>query len=209
MAMSDKRTYTLDALAEATGLEPRTIRSYIERGLLPNADARGRAAGYGEDHLHRLRVIQMIRRADPSLSLAQVRVRLQQLNDGDIASLAQGVLSARILKGPEDEDVAVDADEIDDEAEADAASQALIGMSADRPSHDLAGAERLVVALRKLTGATTRPTASRFERWVRIAVTEDIELSVRADFSEIQVGAFREFADLLRDLLTRSDAISD
>jgi DNA-binding transcriptional MerR regulator len=209
MAMSNKQPYTLDELAGATGLEPRTIRSYIERGLLPSAQARGRAAGYGEDHLRRLRVIQMIRRADPSLSLAQVRVRLQQLNDDDLASLARGVLSARILKAPEEEDHAADADEVDDEPEADAPGQALIGMSSDRPSHDLAGAERLVAALRMLTGAATRPPTSRFERCVRIAVTEDIVLSVRTDFSEIQVGAFREFADLLRDLLTRSDAISD
>jgi DNA-binding transcriptional MerR regulator len=206
MAMSEKRTYTLEELASATGVEPRTIRSYIERGILPGAQARGRAAGYGEEHLRRLRVIHMIRRADRSLSLAQVRVRLHQLTEADMDSLAHGVLSASAVE-PGDGHGADQGGEVDDETEAGSSARALIGLSIERSSHDLAGAERLVLALRQLTRAATRPPTSRIEGWLRITVTEDIEFSVRAGFSEIQIGAFREFADLLRDLLTRPDAI--
>ena len=57
--MSDKTNYTLDELAAESGFEVRTIRSYIERGLLPSAQSRGRNATYLQAHLERLRVIKM------------------------------------------------------------------------------------------------------------------------------------------------------
>ena len=53
-----------------------------------------------------------------------------------------------------------------------------------------------------------QPLSSKIEARHRIAVTEDIELFSAAGFSDIQLGAFRELADLLRDLLTRTDAVS-
>jgi hypothetical protein len=46
------------------------------------------------------------------------------------------------------------------------------------------------------------------EGWQRIAVTPDIELSVRAGFDDTLVAAFRELADLLRHLLQRADPLS-
>ena len=51
---------TLAKLAEETHIEPRTIRSYIERGLLPAAEARGRGASYYVEHLNRLRAFKEI-----------------------------------------------------------------------------------------------------------------------------------------------------
>jgi len=77
--MSDD-SYSLNDLAEATGIEARTIRSYIERGLVPGAQTRGRAATYSEDHLSRLQVIMSLRRARPNISLSEIRVVLQGLN---------------------------------------------------------------------------------------------------------------------------------
>ena len=50
-------SYSLAELAGVTGLEERTIRSYIERGLLAGANARGRAASYSDEHLARLNII--------------------------------------------------------------------------------------------------------------------------------------------------------
>ena len=41
-------SWTLEELATETGLAPRTIRSYIERGLLPGPATRGRGARYGD-----------------------------------------------------------------------------------------------------------------------------------------------------------------
>jgi DNA-binding transcriptional MerR regulator len=49
--------YTIDELARAAGITVRNLRAYLERGLLPPAGRRRRAAIYTDVHLARLRVI--------------------------------------------------------------------------------------------------------------------------------------------------------
>ena len=62
--------------------------------------------------------------------------------------------------------------------------------------------------LREVSGQKAPGSTSKVEGWQRIAVTPDIELSVRAGFDETLVAAFRELADLLRRLLQHTDAVS-
>lgn len=200
-------TYTLEQLAEETGIEARTIRSYIEKGLLPSAQSRGRGAAYLADHLVRLRVIKMLRRAWPNLSLAEIRIRLQQLTPENIQALSEGRIAATTTtvagEACEEPQLAND-DDLDEEVENDV----LLSQPSALPVRQLAGAERLVHALRQVTGHLAVAPAAKVEAWQRITITEDIELSVRADFSEVQLVAFRQLADLLRDALTRTDAVS-
>lgn len=201
-------TYTLEELAEETGIEARTIRSYIEKGLLPSAQSRGRGAAYLPDHLVRLRVIKMLRRAWPNLSLADIRIRLQQLTPENIQALSEGRIAAApapIPGGPSEEGQIADEDDLDDEVENDA----VLTQKSPSTSRQLAGAERLVHALRQVTGHIAAAPVAKAEAWQRIAITEDIQLSVRAGFSERQVVAFRQLADLLRDALTRADAVAN
>src|SRR5437667_7022069 len=87
-------TYSLNDLAEAAEIEARTVRSYIERGLLPGADARGRAASYSKEHLSRLQVIRSLRRARPNIGLSEIRIFLQNLSPEQIERLADGEITA-------------------------------------------------------------------------------------------------------------------
>ena len=49
--MADK--YSLEELAKRVGIQPRTIRSYINQGLLRGPDSLGRNARYSEYHRKR------------------------------------------------------------------------------------------------------------------------------------------------------------
>ncbi len=49
--------YTIDQLAQATGMTVRNIRAHQSRGLLPPPAVRGRTGYYGPEHLARLRLI--------------------------------------------------------------------------------------------------------------------------------------------------------
>jgi DNA-binding transcriptional MerR regulator len=49
--------FGVDELARRGGTTVRQVRLYVERGLLPHARREGRAAFYGEHHLHRLQMI--------------------------------------------------------------------------------------------------------------------------------------------------------
>lgn len=182
----DKDAFTLNELAEVTKIEARTIRSYIEKGLLPNAETRGRGATYTLEHRDRLKVIQFLRRARPGDTLNDIRVHLQKLSPQQITALAAGSISAAAIDAPSEEEHEDDVREV-------------IPLP---PPAQLTEIERLVGALKKYGG--TAQGSLKAESWHRIAVTEDIELSVRAEFGPEQLSVFRELALILRGLLKRT-----
>src|SRR6266849_4866264 len=113
-------TLSLTELAETSGIEARTVRSYIERGLLPGAQNRGRGATYTADHLNRLRLIQALRRARPNITLSEIRIRLQQLTPQQISGIAAGSITATVLMDVTGENDAPEAAQAVGNAEPDA-----------------------------------------------------------------------------------------
>jgi DNA-binding transcriptional MerR regulator len=194
--------YSLSDLAKATGIEPRTIRSYIERGLLSGAQARGRAATYSKEHLSRLFAISYLRRARPSISLSEIRVVLQGLNPEQIHAFADGSITAATL--PNDEPLPLPADVESSAADEDEIRRTI---NWERSAAKLTGAERLVSLLREVSGLRRSASVSKIEGWQRISVTPDVELSVRANFDANQLACFQQLADLLRHLLLHTDAV--
>jgi DNA-binding transcriptional MerR regulator len=77
--------YIISELEEASGVSRRTIHYYIARGLLPPPDGAGLAARYGETHLLRLRLIEVLKRA--SLRLEGVREMLDAMSPEDLRRL--------------------------------------------------------------------------------------------------------------------------
>jgi DNA-binding transcriptional MerR regulator len=65
--MDLKNRFTIDDLIERTGLSRRTIRFYIERGLLAPPAGRGRGGFYDASHLARLLEIKTARENGSSL----------------------------------------------------------------------------------------------------------------------------------------------
>jgi len=199
-----ENSYSLRNLADATGIEERTVRSYIERGLLPGAHARGRAATYSKEHLSRLRVIQSLRRARPNIGLSEIRIFLQNLSPEQIDRLAAGEISA----APRIFDASIRPDGADSRDVTDDDNEIPRTIDWEMSAAKLTGAERLVGLLREVSSFTPPAPTSKVEGWQRIAVTPDVELSVRAEFDTNQLAAFRELADLLRHLLQHPDALS-
>jgi len=65
--MDEKTRYTMDDLVSRTGLSRRTIRFYVERGLIDPPAGRGRGGFYDESHLARLLEIRKSREEGRSL----------------------------------------------------------------------------------------------------------------------------------------------
>ena len=198
-------SYSLSDLADAVGIEARTIRSYIERGLLPGAQTRGRAASYSEEHLSRLEFIKSLRRARPNIALSEIRILIQGLNPEQIRALAGGSITAA-ARAIDDSRQPADVDAVGAVADGDCEVPRTIDWDQSAPT--LTGAERLVHLLREASGFMSPAPTSKVEGWRRIAVTPDVELSVRAEFDANQLAAFQDLADLLRHLLQHTDALS-
>ena len=72
---------TINELATRAGVTPRTIRYYVEQGLLP-APERGRPAEYTEDHVQRLDLIRRLK--EQYLPLEEIRAMLGRLDRKEI-----------------------------------------------------------------------------------------------------------------------------
>jgi DNA-binding transcriptional MerR regulator len=204
---------TLAELAEKSGVEARTIRSYIERGLLPSADSRGRgAAGYTQEHLTRLRLIQSIRRARPNVQLNEIRLLFQQSSSEQLRHLAGGTLTTAapaspVVEGQDTQASSSSPASVPRQGDEDTEEQFPVDPDAT-PPEILTAAHKLLRALRQLTDPAPTPGGSKVESWHRIAINADVELSVRGEFGPDQLAVFRQVADLLRHLLARSEQSS-
>ena len=213
----DAGSFSLNDLAEATGFEARTIRSYIERGLLPGAEARGRGASYSTEHLNRLRAIQILRRARPNIQLNEIRIFLQQMSPQQISDFCSGSLRATatalvetIDEAEEPEALRAVGQILKSDADAVAVSDEHVRTKETKlalPPGELTGLERLLQALQKIVRPSPTLPAHKLDAWVRLPITDDVELAVRAELAAGQMPVFREIAELVRALLLKPDAL--
>jgi len=67
----DKKTFSLEELAALTGTSRRTVRYYIQLGIVPRPDGSGRAASYSQRHLETLLRTKTL--TDAGVALERVR----------------------------------------------------------------------------------------------------------------------------------------
>jgi len=79
-------TYKLHELAEEAGVAPRTVRYYVQRGLLPAPDFRGKDTAYGREHLLRLQAIKRLQQAH--LPLDEIQNRLANVTEAELLRLS-------------------------------------------------------------------------------------------------------------------------
>ncbi len=162
MSASSTPQYDLTELCALTGVTPRTVRYYIQQGLLRSAAQPGPGVKYDDGHLARLRLIRRLQREH--LPLAEIRRRLEALDDQAVAeAVAQP------------------------DGSPDAALDYVHGLLARSGSPPLA--RRPVPPAPPATGssataaAPARPTSGERSQWERIRLTRDVELHVRRPLS--------------------------
>ncbi|NWJ96625.1 MAG: MerR family transcriptional regulator [Chloroflexi bacterium] len=84
--------YSLKDLCRDAQVTERTVRYYIQEGLLPPPEGAGPFARYNRQHLLRLRLIRRLK--DEYLPLAEIRRRLADLNPTELETLNQQTLPA-------------------------------------------------------------------------------------------------------------------
>jgi Ca-activated chloride channel family protein len=79
----------LEELAKRSGVSARTVRYYVQRGLLPAPEFRGRDTTYNEEHLHRLKAIRKLQ--ERFLPLDAIENELKRSTAEEIRKLGEGV----------------------------------------------------------------------------------------------------------------------
>ena len=87
---------TMGVLAKMTGIAPRTIRYYVQIGLLPPPSGETRSARYSKEHLDRLGKIQALQAEGHSLDL----IKRLFAGDAEVRSQDQVSVWTRISVAP-------------------------------------------------------------------------------------------------------------
>ena len=85
--MSTKSEWKLTDLADEAGVSPRTVRYYVQRGLLPAPAFRGPETAYGREHLLRLKAIKRLQAK--YLPLDAIQRELARLGPAELEGLAE------------------------------------------------------------------------------------------------------------------------
>ena len=80
--------FKLGELARAAGTSARTVRYYVQRGLLPPPFFRGKDSTYGQTHLTRLRAIRKLQ--DAFFPLEAIAGELARHTEEEITHFAEG-----------------------------------------------------------------------------------------------------------------------
>jgi DNA-binding transcriptional MerR regulator len=185
---------TLVELAAFLGMQPRTIRSYIEQGLLRGPEVGGRGARYTTYHVQRLKAIQLLKDLR-GLPLAEVRRRLLSATGPELARWAEEADAAH-TRGAIDKPVSA----------LNYIRRLQTGVEGTLDEKEVVDSptpmDVLLARLSRLTkGAKTPSRRSRGEAWTSVPVTPDIEIRVRGVLTIDQISRWERIADHFREIL--------
>jgi DNA-binding transcriptional MerR regulator len=169
-------SFELNALADRAGVSPRTVRYYIQQGLLPAPD-KGPGAHYGPEHLERLLLIKRFQREH--LPLAEIR-RLLEEAGGSIDSAEQHLSSRHNRMSSAEEYISR---VLSGESRKVSERDDTVGRQHPHPPSSL---KKQLLATRS--------------QWDRVALSSDIELHVRRPLSPEQNKQLKRLLDAARQI---------
>jgi DNA-binding transcriptional MerR regulator len=176
---------SLSELSSRAAVEIRTLRSWINEGLLLPPSRQGRGATYPRANLTRALAIRAMREID-GLGLPEIRRRLWEMSDGEVAEKAD-LFEGRTQK-------------------LNSASDYVLGLlSREEPSsaREPSGTALLIAKLSAGRGTAVSGSKPRAETMTIVPVTPDISLHVRGELSAETRTDFETIADLIRATLMK------
>ncbi len=200
---------SLSELATASGVEARTIRSWVAQGLLPAPLNRGPAARYPAETLERILAIRAMREA-LGMPMAEIRKELLVASHERIeayALKAKGMAPMGAITSTSAPDAASALDYIGSLRAQIAATPAKAAPALPTSTSPIRPPAHGFEALENRLGeGRRRPTRkSLAEIWLHIPVTPDVSLSVRGPLEAEQQVQLERCADYIRDILLGRD----
>ncbi len=222
---------TLHQIEAITGVQIRTLRSWIDEGLLEPPDKSGRGARYPRENVDRARAVLRLKAKKKTLKEIADMFVLASPSDfrewaGDAPKPAAPQIEAYLRDNvpPETRGTPMQAPSLFDMEDANSAEwmtpekrayldrkRSMSSTRPDRPrtsrsihrEEEIEAIENLIPELERILGSMKPPRRVRSEQWVRLPVTYGLELSVRGDLSPRERHVFEQFAGELRALLRK------
>ena len=166
MNANQHEEFSIEDLAQRSGLPLRTVRYYIQQGLLPGPDTAGKYASYSRRHLEHLEMVQRLKRLH--LPLKEIQHLIANMSQADMRRMLhmQDQVALQNLSLHQEDHQVDGLSSAMDYIAGLAQRQARVKHIAESPSAYTQPAQGV-------------PQPQPPERWSRIRLTEGIELSVR------------------------------
>jgi DNA-binding transcriptional MerR regulator len=218
----EQHDLTLEELSERTGVEARTLRSWVSEGLLSPPLKSGRGARYPASNADRALAVRALKDLH-GLSMSEIGRRFMMATEERIREWAQEAGPTSAPRGsardylsriqsrsagppPPIRHRAADYEPSSKQPPSSSSRfEKLVPRFLRDPKEppdtkDLANIERLILQLETILGAPA-PRRSRGAIWTRISITPDLELSVRGDLEPRERILFEQLADQFRTIL--------
>lgn len=218
--------FTLEELSVRTGIEPRTLRSWVSEGLLSPPFKPGRGARYPTSNAVRALAVRVLKDLY-GYSLSEIGRRFLLATEDQIREWAfeagptaaprgsardylSRIRAQNEAEEPKQRPMAIsrkglslqDRKHSTQESDFRKPSMRSSAMAhSEERQADLASIERLILQLESVLEAPA-PRRSRGIIWTRIPITPDLELSVRGDLEPRERILFEQIADQFRAILT-------
>jgi DNA-binding transcriptional MerR regulator len=189
---------SLSDLADASGIEPRTLRSWVAQGLLPAPLSRGAGARYPAGTVERLLAIRTMRDL-LGMSLSDIRRELLVASPEQVTAFAERGAQPQASTAPRPEPSSA----LAYLGGLRAKSAAFPAAAATPAKPQVRGFEALEHNLARERSEPARK--ARAEDWLRIPITPEAELHVRGPLDAEQKTRLERCADLIRDILLGRD----
>lgn len=194
--------YLINELAKQAGVSVRTIRYYIDEGLLPPPETKGRYASFGEEYLDLLELIRRLKEA--FLPLKEIRERVAGLTHEQVRAL----LAELDQEGKEAEKYlpSIQAN-IMPFMQDDYVKESL--PKATKKTKELSSALDYVNQVLNTQDASNKyqqPSRGvrQGETWQRIRIAPGVELHVRISNDPLLSERIRDLTDYARDIFSKS-----
>ncbi|MBA2684860.1 MAG: MerR family transcriptional regulator [Gemmatimonadaceae bacterium] len=208
--------YDLLELCDLADVTPRTVRYYIQQGLLPSPDSKGRGSRYDRTHLERIQLIKRLQ--GKHLPLAEIRTQLAELSDASVAALvaqpafpeksgsALAYVQEVLANSKTRLSLGGNASSPQAVPPAPSPRSASTPAAAPPPSPPSASHRESVtvpppVAPEEIAATTSLPSQPR-STWERIPLTPDIEVHVRRPLSRLHNKLLDRLLEQARNLLS-------
>lgn len=193
MAIDDD-TFDISELAGAAGVTQRTVRYYVQQGLLDAPGGRGPGTRYDRAHLDRLRLIRGLQRQH--LPLAEIRRRLDDLDE-------QGVRDALDMLTGDREEPSSALDYVRSVLSASPARHGRPARGVPPPVMMREMAEPHMAEVSPAAAPSQAPGAvEKRSTWERIELAPDVEVHVRRPLSREQNRQLERLMEVARNLFS-------
>jgi DNA-binding transcriptional MerR regulator len=195
----------ISELAEMTGVSTRTIRYYIEEGLLPQPEVQGKYAVFNEDYLTRLKLIKYLK--DAYLPLKEIKRQLDSLMIPEMHDLVRKFETdpSRALAGlgiyPAEKNKVLEID-FSKSAPATDSAQEYIKRTLNRQP---AAIREPAMKFNAQAPAPGHNPAASSENWQRVELAPGVELNIRQPQSSTRRSQVEELIAFARKLFKREE----